>query len=376
MVCATRWAWALNGKGLKLNRKIFLWHHWCGLAVGFFLLFMSITGAILVFADEWEEAADAPWVKVDNPSGTFSYDASLFRLRDQYPGWEVRAYGQPEPNEALIYELRNKELRKRVFVHPVNGRLLHVGEQARWYQQLLLFHYTWFSGTSGKIAVFFTGVLFLISLITGLYVYRKSVVKVLLFRTRINHKTKRSYNSSLHRIVGVWSLLFNLLIVASGLSMAGQVSLAALKAKGPTKAAATKDIVSVDGPRTAILQQHKDFEIHSLRIRPTGNTVQFSGRYTSDPFYYGKYYSSFVVDGSTGEVTNHTVLREQSLGKRLLSMSGPLHFGNWGGMVVKVLYFLFGLTPALLSITGFVIWMRQSGKRQPVQQDRKAVAAV
>jgi uncharacterized iron-regulated membrane protein len=57
-------------------------------------------------------------------------------------------------------------------------------------------------------------------------------------------------------------------------------------------------------------------------------------------------------------------------------MSGPLHFGNWGGMVVKVLYFLFGLTPALLSITGFVIWMRQSGKRQPVQQDRKAVAAV
>ena len=98
---------------MKINRKIFEWHQWCGLAVGFFLLFMSITGATLVFSDEYEEAADAPWVKVANPSGAFSYDASVPVLQAQYPGWELRAYEQPGANEALIYELRKGELRTR-----------------------------------------------------------------------------------------------------------------------------------------------------------------------------------------------------------------------------------------------------------------------
>ena len=337
---------------------------------------MSLSGAILVFTDEWEAAADARWVKVDNPSGTFSYDASLPRIRSEYPKWEVRAYGQPAVNEALIYELRNKELRKRVFVHPVSGQVLHVGEQARWYQQLLLFHYTMFSGTSGKITVFFIGVFFLFTLLTGFYVYRKSIVKVLLFRVRLNLRNKRTYNSSLHRIVGVWSLVFNLVLVAAGLALAGQVSLNALKGTKAPKAASSATINSVDKARAALLQQHPDFEIHALRVRTSGNSIQFSGRYTNDPFYYGKYYSNFIVNGETGAVESKVVLAEQPLGKRLLAFSGPLHFGNWGGMVVKILYCLFGLTPALLSITGFMVWIRSGKKGNPSRSVREQKSVV
>ncbi len=34
----------------------------------------------------------------------------------------------------------------------------------------------------------------------------------------------------------------------------------------------------------------------------------------------------------------------------------PLHFGDYGGRGVKVLYSLGGLLPALLSLSGFAIW--------------------
>lgn len=336
---------------------------------------MSISGAILVFSDEWEEAADAPWAKVHNPLGVFSYDASVPVLQAQYPGWEIRAYGQPDADEALIYELRNKELRKRVYTHPVDGTILHVTEQAAWYKQLLLFHYTLFSGTTGKITVFFIGVLFLASLLTGLYVYRKSIVKVLLFRVRLSHKNKRSYNSSLHRIVGVWSLLFNLLIVAAGLALAGKVSLAALEgAKAPKADDPSSSITSIDTHRAALLRAHKDFEVHMMRIRPTGTALYFAGRYKDDPFYYGVYYSNFTLNGETGEVEKRVVLHDEPLGKRLMSFSGPLHFGNWGGLPVKILYCLFGLTPALLSITGFMIWMRAPKKKKGAQTSKKSAA--
>ncbi|HEY0731342.1 MAG TPA: PepSY-associated TM helix domain-containing protein [Chitinophagaceae bacterium] len=349
---------------MKRNRRIFTWHHWCGLAVGLFLLLMSISGAILVFADDYEAATDSKWSKVDNASGSFSYDASLSEVSRLYPGWEIRTYGSPAINEAIIYELRNKEARKRVYAHPVEGTILHVDEEAhkKWYKQLLLFHYTWFSGTAGKIFVFIIGILFLITLLTGLYVYRRSLIKVFRFRVKFNKRTRRSYHSSLHRIVGVWSLIFNLFIVATGLSMAGQVAIAALKAGAGSKSSATNQTFAVDHHRDALLQANKDFEVHLLRIRPAGNSIQFIGRYTSDPSYYGLYYSSFTINAETGIVENKTVLSEQSLGKRLLSMSGPLHFGNWGGLPVKILYCLFGFTPALLSITGFVIWRTKRRK--------------
>lgn len=338
---------------------------------------MSLSGAILVFSDEWEEAADAPWVKVPNPSGAFSYDASVPVLQAQYPEWELRAYGQPEANEALIYELRKGELRKRVYVHPQNGTILHVTEQAQWYKQLLLFHYTLFSGTTGKITVFFIGVFFLLSLLTGLYVYRRSIVKVLLFRVRLGRKNKRNYNSSLHRIVGVWSLLFNLLLVSAGLALAGKVSLAALESKKAPKGDETAaTVTSVDAHRAALLQAYKDFEVHMVRIRPTGNTLYFAGRYQDDPFYYGVYYSSFTVNVETGEVEKKVVLRDEPLGKRLLSFSGPLHFGNWGGLPVKILYCFFGLTPALLSLTGFFIWMRAPKKKTGTPVRKQPAAAL
>lgn len=337
---------------------------------------MSGTGATLVFSDEWEAAADAPWVKVDNPSGAFSYDASLPAVRAQYPGWDVRAYEQPAANEALVYELRKGELRKRVFVHPVSGKLLHEGGQARWYQQLLLFHYSFFSGTNGKITVFLVGLLFLTTLLTGFYVYRRSIVKVLTFRVRLNLKNKRSYNSSLHRIVGVWALLFNLVLIGAGLLLSGQVVANSLKEAKKDKIATSTAIRSVDALRAGLLQAHPDFEVHLVRVRPAGNSVQFSGRYKGDPFYYGKLYSSFTVNGETGAEEKKVVLREETLGKRLLAFSGPMHFGNWGGLVVKVLYLLFGLTPALLSITGFLIWMRAPVKKhsQPTNPQKRTAA--
>ena len=46
----------------------------------------------------------------------------------------------------------------------------------------------------------------------------------------------------------------------------------------------------------------------------------------------------------------------------LTMMSIPLHFGNYGGPIIKILYFILGLTPGLLSITGFILWTRKKKK--------------
>ncbi|MCU7551801.1 PepSY domain-containing protein [Chitinophagaceae bacterium LB-8] len=347
---------------MKSSKRIFAWHHWCGLIVGFFLLVMSTSGAILVFSEEIEEVADHAWAKVDNPAGTFAYDASFKAVREKYPEWEIRIYPQHGPNRAIIYDLRKKEQRKKIFAHPLNGQILHISDNAHkaFERQVLLLHYTWFAGTPGKVFVFLIGVLFLVSLVTGLYVYRKAIIKTFSFKVRINRRTARSFHSSLHRVVGVWSLAFNLLIVATGLALSGKIALTALKGTKASAAEQENTVVSIDKNKNFIDKNFSQFEIHLIRSRPGSSSVQFSGRYLDDPFYYGNYNSNFTLNGATQEVEKKQVLRQLPLGERLLAFSSPLHFGAYGGIWTKVLYCLLGLTPGLLSITGFVLWRRKA----------------
>jgi uncharacterized iron-regulated membrane protein len=347
---------------LKAGKRIFLWHHWCGLIVGVFLLIMSTTGAILTFSDEIESAYDAKSLNVQNPAGAYSYDASLSAVRKQYPDWEIRLYGAPGTNEAIVYDLRKGGEMKKVFAHPITGQLLYTDENVhkQLHRQMLMLHYTLFAGTAGKVTVFFIGLLFLGTLITGVFIYRKAIGKVLTFKVHINRNTDRSFYSSLHRIIGVWSLLFNMLIVVTGLFISGNIALTALKKVEPKKKMDQPLLVgSIDAIKSTVLKQYPDFTVHLIRVAAKTDVVQLSGSFKEDPFYYGNYYSRFYVQGNNMIIQKKEWLKEQPALKKWQSISGPLHFGNYGGLPVKILYAVFGLMPGILSITGFFIWQKR-----------------
>jgi len=362
---------------MKWNKHLFKWHHWCGLIVGLFLLMMSVTGALLVFAHEWESLEYVPPIKVEE--GTPSFDASFTQVQQAYPGWEIRMYHLPQKDQALIYELRQQEKSKKIYRHPVSGALIGVNENANtsFQRSLLLLHYTLFAGTAGKITVFCIGVLFLITLLTGLIVYRKSLLKVFTFKMRFNWQTARSSYSSLHRIVGVWSLLFNILIVCTGLWLSGQISLNAIKApKGKGDVSALAPINSIDAVVTKLAAEQPNFEIHLLRVRPGSNVIGVSGRLLNDPKVYGDYYSGFTFDGTTGEMLSAYFMQQMTFGQRLARMAAPLHFGTYGGMALKIVYCLLGLTPALLSISGFVLWRKRGQQKRAVKKEIRLLQQV
>ena len=272
----------------------------------------------------------------------------------------------PGKNEALVYDLRKGNEIKKVFVHPITGDLIHIDNQVhkQLHRQLLTLHYSLFANTAGKLIVFAVGILFLFTLISGFYIYRKALVRVLSFRVRIIGKTKRSFYSSLHRVVGVWSLLFNLLIVITGLFISWNIVTAALKQVPARDTSSQTVVLSVDHIKSSVLKQHPDFNIHLIRVAAGSGTVQLSGNFNDDPFYYGKYYSRFYVDGQTSSIQKKEWLRNQTPFKKWQSITGPLHFGNYGGLPVKILYCFFGLMPGILSITGFLLWRKRSKNRK------------
>jgi uncharacterized iron-regulated membrane protein len=94
-----------------------------------------------------------------------------------------------------------------------------------------------------------------------------------------------------------------------------------------------------------------------------GNTVRISGRYKNDPAIYGDYASYYLINGLSKKTEKKQVMSDLPLTEKLLLMAAPLHFGNYGGIFLKILYCFLGIMPAILSITGFLIWRKRSSVR-------------
>ena len=44
------------------------------------------------------------------------------------------------------------------------------------------------------------------------------------------------------------------------------------------------------------------------------------------------------------------------LSKSIVQASTPLHYGEWGGPAVRTVWFLVGLLPPILFVTGLMMW--------------------
>lgn len=345
------------------NRKLLKYHSIAGLIAGIFLILMGLSGAILVFQHDIEDYQWKDYSRVQDASG-LDIDLGIAAIQANYPDWDTRLI-HFEQNEALIFNLRKPSERLFVFVHPSSGKILkEINELTTFTRWLLKFHYSFQAGPAGKILVFIIGVVFLFSIFSGIYLYRKSILRTITFRTPVLNKSKRTFYSSLHRIVGTWALLFNLVLVVTGIFLAWTVAAAGLN---PAPTPQTPIVsASVNHLLNEIELQHPDFTPTYIRLpfNADGSLI-FYGFFDNDPFFYSEFYNKITADFKSGEITGVTRIQESNLQTKLSSTLLPLHFGQYGGVWTKILYCLTGLSGPFLSVTGYMIWRkRKSAKKR------------
>ncbi|MEN7548356.1 PepSY-associated TM helix domain-containing protein [Rapidithrix thailandica] len=361
-----------------MSKKIlYTWHKYLGLFSGLLLLVVGLSGTVLVFHQEIDEAEFAPYLKVENTQKV-SIDRALKSVKAQFPEYAVRVRQfSEEPTSALWLGLRKPDDRKFVLVHPSNGQILYTVDTystiSAW---MLKLHYALHAGVAGRILVFLTGILFLGSLITGLIVYRKSLVKVFLWKVKPNFKSWRATSSYLHRVVGVWALLFNLMMAITGVWLSYSVVTHGIKTFGKGQASPEPPAMStsVDGVLADLKQMYPDFHPSYIMWPKSENaSIRIFGRRQEDSPLWSRFANIVSVNHLTGKVEKASWIKDEGIGKQLLSMVRPLHYVEYGGWLVKLIYCLGGLTPPLLSITGFLLWKyrRQARKNKQVQQQRK-----
>lgn len=347
---------------------------------GILLLISSITGSVLVFHHEIDHAQFSAEATLDKPAAKLIIDNSFEHIRQSHPDYDIRIPDFPEDLEqALKYELRKDKSRKWIFVHPETGKVLAEVERAdqRLVHVLLELHYMLLSGTVGKVVVLLLGIALIVLSITGFMLYRKSILKVLTFKQRISLKSRRSLFSSLHRIVGVWSLVFNLFISITGTYIAYTIVQAAFPSGGKFVIQSPPVTISIDAALEKVEREYPAFHINYLLFpKNADGKLGILGRLESDPSYYGFNYSNIQVNIKTGEIASTSFLRNLPWYKRAITIFKPLHFGDYGGLSIKLIYCFFGIFPGVLAISGFFIWRLRPAKRShsPLSSPSKPLA--
>lgn len=335
-------------------RRIYQIHKWSGLAAGFFILLLGLTGSILVFHEELEALEyRKEWTVTNNQA--VSIDRALKTVTEKFPAWDIRLQRfSSDPTNTLIFQLRRPDGRLIIFVHPSNGNIIKVMDQKDskvfW---ILKLHYSLHSGIIGESLIFLIGLIFILSLITGLIVYRKALLDILTFKKRFLRKRKRSLVSSLHRYVGVWALVFNLLIALTGTVISFEIVKSGLKSKSAiTSLPVTPQIdISVDKILKELSLKQPDFNPSYIRF-PTlpGNPIVVAGKVTNKAILYSKFYNTINVNPVSGEVSALQITRSLS------SLVRGIHFIEYGNLWIKLFFCLVGISGTVLSISGFLLW--------------------
>jgi uncharacterized iron-regulated membrane protein len=87
--------------------------------------------------------------------------------------------------------------------------------------------------------------------------------------------------------------------------------------------------------------------------------------------------TSIYLDQYSGEVLQQAAVAGRTAGVVIMAWVAPLHVGNFGGNAVRVAWLVLGLTPAVLFVTGFIMWWtRVVRARWRGSSARAAAAAV
>lgn len=364
-----------------LNR-LFVLHSWAGIVTGLLMFIVCFSGAVVVFKNEIDLWANPSLAQLPRSAPPAPLDAVLGQLQARYPGAMVETIALPDAvNPSYFAYVRERgapaSTRTKVALRSDTGAVVgpvdsQLGQYLRMLHVFLFFGPRWIVG--------FLGVAMLVLIGTGIVIHRKILAE--LFTQRWG-RSFRVVMSDLHKSAGIWGLGFHLLIAATGAWM-GLAPLfeqgyryvmtptGSAGAKAPRPALPAPPLQSLDAMYATAQQAVPGLEARYVSLRrwtTAGAEVSFTGTLRGHLASTAR----VDIDAATGVPKKVHDPRTQGFWSMVDGLMEPLHFGDFGGLALKWLYFVLGMTPAFLSISGTLIWLdarRQRRRDVPTTQAR------
>ena len=204
--------------------SVWRWHFFAGLYVVPFLIMLSVTGLIMLYAPLLERALNTHLFHVDAVTDqAISYQQQYELVQAHYPDSTVSQFFLPATeNESTRFQVKASADTLSVFVDPYKGKVL--GDLSI-SQSLLAWgentHSSFMVGATGERMIEVAASLTVLLILTGVFLWwpakGESKIKAV---TTISKKGGRVFWRDLHSVIGVWAALILLFYCVSGLSWA------------------------------------------------------------------------------------------------------------------------------------------------------------
>lgn len=359
---------------MTARRLVVKLHLYIGLFVGLLLVVTGLSGSVLVYREELEALAHPHLLVSDGAGERVAVADVVAAVQRAYPADKPFAIRMPHaPHETYLVKL-NSAHDRFVYVDPYSGGILGSHRQNEsalgW---LSLLHTELLAGEAGETALGIGGLLLLGLGATGVVLWWPRNRKLSQgFKVRWSAHWKR-LNFDLHRASGIYAAVFLLATAFTGAALVFDKSFAGLinaMTGSLPRAALPLSIDPVAGAPALPL----DLLLHRAdRVWPATTTwinlpqtpqmpVTIRKKLAQESHPNGR---SFVyLDQYTGRILGVENALTAPLGTRIFNTFYPIHIGVIGGMPTRVVQIALGLMPAILFMTGFVMWKnRRKGKR-------------
>lgn len=351
-------------------RRWYKLHKWSSLVCTAFLLISCLTGLPLIFHDEIDalvspSADSRPPIEIPRVSLDSVVRTALHDNPSMHVLFVTVEEDAPHINVGLSPGLSPRTPGAKIAVYDAytGARSDDVVPGSGFMEKLLLLHRGLFAGVPGELFMGVMALLFVISLVSGALVYGP-------FMRRLDFGTYRSSGPhrtrwfDLHNLLGIVTLCWALVVGITGVmnavsdplfemwrASAMPKLLAPYRGKPPAAHIITADAAAA-AARRALPQ-----------MKVTG--IVFPNPVMSSPHHFliytkgrtpitSRIFTPVLVDAETGQIA---LAEPFPWYIHALEVSRPLHFGDYGGLPLKILWAVFDSVLILVLCSGVYLWV-------------------
>jgi uncharacterized iron-regulated membrane protein len=351
-------------------------HKWTSLICTAFLLMLCLTGLPLIFHEEIEELEGKPHLAKQVSAGTplAGLDRQSDNVLAKYPTKVIRYiyWDEHEPNTTAF------SLSDSINAAPDNFTTVimddHTAEvlETPNYQEgfmyvMLQLHVDMFMGIGGKLFLGLMGLLFIAAIVSGIMLYGPIMKKFDFGMVRTERSTRLKW-LDLHNLLGVVTIVWGVVVGFTGvINTASEIVLGLWQV----------------GQLSEMTAPYKNAEPLTGKLSSLNNAIALTKKAAPEmepsliampgtPFTSKHHYAVFVkgntpltkriikpalIDAKDGKLTD---LRDMPWYVNALFISQPLHFGDYGGLPMKIIWALFDIATIVILGSGLYLWFARN----------------
>jgi uncharacterized iron-regulated membrane protein len=365
----------------KTVRMWYRTHKWTSLICTVFLLMSCITGLPLIFGEEIDDFLDhhVSAAKAPNNAPLARIDDIVKESMHRYPNLKIQFVTWDEDEPRVFVDLApsfdsKPALDKDLIFDAHTGKLL---EESKFRSDFMTFvtelHIELFAGLTGELILGVMGLLFVVALVSGFLVYGPFMRKLKFGAFRADSGSRVKW-FDLHNLLGIVTLCWALVVGLTGVMNTLATPLFGIwRAQELPRLLAPYQGKPMPATLTSVDEAVRVASAAVPHNRVT--SVVFPNDVFSSPYHYlvwtkgsttlsSRLFTPVLVDVETARATQPHGLPWYL---RLLEVCRPLHFGDYGGLPLKILWALFDIVLIVVLISG--IYLCISRRKSRVEEE-------